>query len=118
MRSLLLVSIIDVTLTNVEVEAVVTLDPDAVLRDVWREMATRIATFLDYRKWPFGQDVDEADLITIANQTPGVATLTTTAFSPSVDVAVDSESLPTLTRLAITDSNTSEVIDAFLTVAF
>lgn len=119
-RSNLLVAITNVTLTSVEIDAVITLEPDAILEEVYRESTARLSDFLDFRKWADGEDVDEADLLSIVNSTPGVATLETGSFSPSSNVVVADGSLPTLVRVSLTDSisgNSYGVLDT-LTQSF
>jgi hypothetical protein len=117
-RSFMLVDLQELTLTAVEVQCTITLENDAVLRDVWKAAAGRLAAFLDYRKWSFGADVDEAELLAIVRQTSGVAGLVTSTFLPAADVAVDDESLPVLTRLTLTDQETGDVLNAELSVGF
>jgi uncharacterized phage protein gp47/JayE len=117
-RSYLTVECSNVTLTSVEVEAQITLDPDVTLEDVWKEAANRLASFLDHRKWAWGEDVDEADLLTIVNGTPGVATLVTATFLPASDVTVAVDSLPTLASLALEDTDSGDTMQADLAVSF
>lgn len=117
-RSYMLVSLDNVTLTAVEVEAVITLDPDYDLATVGKAAAAALAAFLDYRKWEFGTDVDEADLLTIVNTTAGVATLETASFLPAAQVSVDDDSLPVLVRLSLQDADTGDTWNADLAVSF
>lgn len=117
-RSYMLVEISNVVLTSVEVSAVITLDPNTTLRDVFKAAAAALVEFLDYRRWSWGADVDEADLLSIVNGVSGVASLETSSFSPAANVVVAANSLPTLTRLVLTDSNTGDSIGADLTVTY
>lgn len=117
-RSYMVTSIDNVLLTAVEVEAQITLDPDTDLRTVYVAAAARLADYLDFRKWPFGQTVDEAALLSIVQQTPGVASLVTATFQPASDVAVAATSLPTLARLSLQDTTTGAAINADLALGF
>lgn len=117
-RSYMDVSVDNVTLTSVECEYTITLQAGYTLEAVWRAAASRLADFLDWRKWAFGGDVDEADLLSIVNNTPGVATLETATAVPSSDVSVASTSLPSLVRLSLQDSTTGDTINATLAQSF
>jgi len=117
-RSHMVVNLRNIVLTAVEVEAKITLEPDAVLETVWKEASSRLAAFLDYRKWQWGGDVDEADLLSVVKGTPGVATLETAAFLPAADVVVAVTSLPVLARVSLQDTVSGETINASLAVSF
>ena len=117
-RSFMVTAASNLTLTSVEVDAEVTLEPGAVLETVWKEASNRLAEFLDFRKWDFGEDVDEADLLGIVNNTPGVATLSTGTFLPAADVAVGAESLPHFTRLSLKDLTSGNTCNATLSTVF
>jgi len=101
MRSGFTVVSSNITLTSIEVEALITLSPGFTLEQVWRDAASRLANYLDYRKWTFGQDVDEAQLLAIVRLTEGIESLDTSTFLPAADVAVADTSLPTLIRLSL-----------------
>lgn len=117
-RSYMTTDVDNITLTAVEVEAVITLEAGSTLEDVWRAAASAIVVFLDWRKWEFGTDVDEADLLTLVNNTAGLASLETASFLPASDVAVGADSLPTLVRLSLQDADTGDVINAELAASF
>lgn len=117
-RSYLSVSISNVTLTSVEVEARITLEPGYTLEEVWRAAADALVEFLDYRIWPWGQDVDEADLLTLVNSVAGVGSLETSSFLPAADTTVAADSLPTLARLSLEDMDTGATYNADLAVSF
>jgi hypothetical protein len=120
-RSHLTVELENIVLTSVEIEADVTLDPgsDAAavrLKAAWTLAADQYAIFLDFRKWERGRDVDEADLISILVQTQGIATVTTSTFSPASDIIV--VDIPVFTRLALTDTVSGETYGTFLETGF
>lgn len=117
-RSYMAVSLGNVTLTSVEVEAVITLNADATLESIGKAASSSLAAFLDYRKWKRGTAVDEADLLTIVNTTPGVATLESASFLPASDVAVGAESFPVLVRLSLEDATSGLTWNADLAVSF
>lgn len=109
LRSALRVEVLNLVPTAVEVEADITLDPGAGsnyerLTAAWRRAADALANRLDFRTWPAGQDVDEADLLSIVNATTGIATVATSSFQPSADVTVGATSIPVLTRLVLRDT--------------
>lgn len=118
LRSGMNVELVNTTLTAVEIEAQVTLDRNVTLEEAWRRAADRYAIFLDWRKWPAGDDVDEADLLGIMNQTEGVATVVTSTFRPASDVLVADDSFPNFTRLSMQDTATGDTINAELAVTF
>jgi len=122
-RSEARVELVNATMTAVEVDATVTLDPGTAtaaerLEAAYVAAADRLAAFIDFRKWQEGADVDEADLLSIVNETPGIATVNTAAFLPAADVAVAATSVPVLTRLVLTDETSNETIGADLTPEF
>ena len=110
------VTVTDVTFTSVEVTATISLRKDVNLNDVYIAAATRIANFLDWRVWDFGQDVDSADLLSLLNNTDGVDNVED--FTPTTDVSVAATSLPRFVRLALEDEDTGDIIDATLTQSF
>lgn len=117
-RSYMTVDLDNITLTSVQVSAQITLDPDATLEAVYRTAADRLAQYLDFRKWQFGAPVDEAALLSIVRQTPGVASLVTSTFLPAADVEVGDQSLPTLSSLSLQDLTTGNTINASLSETF
>lgn len=118
-RSNLLAEVVNGTFTSVEVYAQVGLEPNTSLRTVWKAAAERlVAQALDFRKRAFGQDVDEALLLSLVRQTPGVASLVTETFTPSADVAVGAYSLPRLTGLTLVDVATGDTLNPEFVVGF
>jgi uncharacterized phage protein gp47/JayE len=117
-RSYLTITLEEVTLTSVEIEAQITLEQGAVLEDVWRAYASKVATYLDWRKWVPGDDVDWAKLFDLLVVTDGVATVDPATFSPSADVDVVDFAIPTLARISIEDTATNDTINAELAESF
>lgn len=122
-RANLTVEVLNATPTAVEIEADITLAPGLGtprqrLIATWRRMADRIATFLDYRKWKAGQLLDEAALIAIAQQTPGVATLQSDSFVPEDDIEIDETSVPIFVRLFLRDLTSGQTYGADLQQVF
>lgn len=119
-RSQLTLDIVNITLTAVEVEAQITLEPNFTLQQVLRAAGDRLAVLqaLDYRKADFGVEVDNSGLLAIVRETSGVATLDTTTFLPSAPVPVVSDSLPRLIRLSLKDTVSGETINALVNVSF
>lgn len=117
-RSYMTVSLSNVSLTAVEVEATVTLEPGYTLREVYLEASARLGAYLDWRSWTGGQDVDEAALLALVRSTPGVSSLQTSSFLPASNVSVAIDSIPTLARLSLRDSETGSTINATLAQSF
>lgn len=117
-RSHLGIDVVNVEMTAVEVKATITLRPGYDLRGVYATAASRITEFLDIRKREFGEDVDEADLLVLVRQTPGVGSLETATFEPAANVEVAADSLPTLTRLWLIDATSGDQINATLTQTY
>lgn len=117
-RSYMKVEFQNITLTSVEVEARINLLPNYTLTQVWKAGADAIAKSIDYRTWPWGRSVDEADLLSTLNAVEGVAGIETSTFLPASNVIVSSESLPVLVRLSLMDLTTGETINAQLAVSF
>lgn len=117
-RSSMTVSLSNLTLTAVEIEAEITMDPDVTLSQVWQRASQLLVTYLDFRKWSFGQSVDEAALLSIVRQTPGCASLVTETFLPASDVPVSAISLPVLARVSMRDTATGDTINALISVSF
>jgi hypothetical protein len=123
LRSALAVEVHNMELTAIEVSAEVTLLPSTGtnterLARSWRAVADGLATLLDYRGWPFGQDVDSADLLAVVNAAEGIATVTVSSFTPAATVAVAATSLPKLVRLTLTDTATSVTFGATLEASY
>lgn len=123
LRSQLAVEVRNVETTSVEVEAEITLTPGTGtpaqrLEAVWRRCADKLATYLDWRKWPEAQLVDEAALLSIVRNTSGVATVTTSTFQPAADIEVPEASVPVFTRLVLTDISSSETFGADLQTSY
>lgn len=117
-RSHLVVELSNVVLTAVAIEARITKDANAVLRDIGIQASSDAADYLDLRQWLAGQLVDNADLIGIINNTPGVATVATDSFVPSADVVVASDSYPVLVSLSLLDTDSGEVFNGTFSVGF
>lgn len=117
-RSNMAVSLTNVRLTAVEIEARITLAPDTTLQEVGRRISASAAAFLDYRKWDFGTDVENADLLSLVNGASGVASLETSSFLPAAAVSVDDDSLPVLLRVSLEDIATGDTWNADLAVSF
>lgn len=117
-RSYMSVSLSNVTMTSVTVEARITLDPNADLRTVWRLAADAIAKYLDWRTWPWGSDVTASDLFNLVNDTEGVASVDVPSFLPAANVSVAADSLPTMVYLALEDTATGNTVGATLAVSF
>lgn len=117
-RSHMTVSLQNITLTAVEVEAQITIDTDTTLEAVWKSASGRLADYLDYRKWDFGADVDEAKLLSLLVDTPGVSSVDTAAFLPAANVVVAADSLPHLVRLSLLDTATATTVNASLSQSF
>lgn len=110
----------NITLTSFGVEARVTISPGYTLAEVWREAARRLATYLDWRLWDFGGTVDEAKLLSIVRETPGIASLETSSFIPAADTVMGATSLPVLAYLSLENIGVSPTvtINADLAVSF
>jgi uncharacterized phage protein gp47/JayE len=123
LRSQLAVDVRAVEETAVEVEATIGLTPGPGtpaqrLERVWRLCADRLAGYLDWRKWPEAQSVDESQLLSIVRNTRGVASLVTSSFLPSADVDVAAASIPMFTRLVLRDLNSSATFGATLRTSY
>lgn len=108
----------NVSKTSIEIEASIQLEPEYTLNQVWRSVSNNAAAYLDFRTWPFGQDPDDAALLSIVRQTAGVANVDTSTFLPASDPAVATDSLPVLTRVSLRNISTGETINASLAVSF
>jgi hypothetical protein len=122
-RATLSVEIENAVLTAVEITATITLDPGtgsarSRLRAAWLAAADRFADYLDWRKWPDGQAVDEAALLALLVGTNGVATVVTSTFTPAADIEVAETSIPSFTRLSLTDSTSGLTLQADLSQEF
>lgn len=120
LRSKLTVEVLNLELTAVEIEADVTLDPIVGLTPAerlaraWRNCADTLAVYLDFRKRAYGDDIDEAVLLSIVTRSDGVATVSTSSFLPASDVVVGDTSLPVLARLLLRDTASGETFGAVL----
>ena len=117
-RSFMSLHLENVTLTAIEVEARITLDPGATLEAIGKSASSTLAAYLDFRKWDWGVLVDEAALAAIVSTTDGVATLETSSFLPASDTLVAADSLPVLVRLSLEDIDSGATWNADLAVSF
>lgn len=117
-RSFMSIDLENIVLTSVEIDAEITIEATADLEEVWREYSNRVAAYLDYRKWSFGLTVEAAQLRRILEDVPGVASVDAGTFLPAADVTVSSLSLPTLTRISLLDLDSTDTINADLSVSF
>jgi hypothetical protein len=117
-RSYMTTDFENITLTAVEVDAVITLDPDATLAGVFAAAASALVTYLDFRKRQGGVSVVASDLLSIVDQTVGVASLDVPSFLPATDIPVAVDSLPTLVRLSLKDAVSGKTINAALSASF
>lgn len=117
-RSGILYTVANVSLTSLEVEAQIRLQPEYTLEQVWRAVSNAVATYVDFRTWPFGGDVDDAALLSIVRSVAGVANVDTATFLPSADLSVGAESLPVLTRVSVQNIATGGTINSSLAVSF
>lgn len=117
-RSHLAIELSNITLTAVEAEYQITLKPNADLRSVLVAASDTMAVYLDYRRWPFGEEVDNSKLLAIVRDTPGVASLDTSTALPAAPVTVGEESLPHLTRLSLLDTDSGRTLNAALAMGF
>lgn len=123
LRSTYAVEVLNLEATAVEVEADITLTPGSGtpqqrLEATWRKVADRLANYLDWRKWPEEEAVDEAKLLAIVRNTPGVASLQTSTFEPAADIEIAAASLPMLTRLVLRDLSSSASFGADLRTSY
>jgi phage-related baseplate assembly protein len=112
------VSLENVVMTAVEVEARVTLAPGYSLEQVFQSGAAALVALMDYRRLDFGTDVDEAKLLSALSGTEGIASVETSTFLPAADVVVGAYSLPVLARLSLMDTDSGVTINASLSVSF
>lgn len=117
-RSYMTVDVQNVTKTAVAIEVQGTIESGYTTEGVGRAAASRVADFLDLRKWGWGVDVDEADLLALVKRTPGMATLDTASFLPASDTVVGDKSLPYLTSLSLLNTTTSETFNGDLAQSF
>lgn len=117
-RSHMTVRISNVELTAIECEYEITLTPNTDLRTVYVAAADALAAHLDYRRWPFGEDVDDSALLAAVRNTDGIATLSTATALPDGPVTVDEESLPHLVRLSLHDRTSGRTINETLAQRF
>lgn len=100
----------DVTLTEVSITATITLARGYELRQVFINAASAVATYLDAETWAWGTDVDAGTLYDLVRAVDGVESLDPGDFTPASDVAVASDSLPTLVYLSLTDGATGDTV--------
>lgn len=117
-RSLLSVTLDDVTLTAVELDVTATILEGYDDEEVWRDLAKRAADFLDFRTWTEAETVDDADLLALANDTPGIGNIDTLTFAPAADVTVATGSFPYLTRVTLRNATTGDIRGADLAQEF
>ena len=104
----------NITLTSVEVSAIVTFASgpagetaaarQARFRAMWARIASALAGYLDLRYWVEGADVPESDLLKRVTEDAEIANVDLPTFLPANDVVVTV--FPKLGRLVLTDTQT------------
>lgn len=117
-RSYMAVRSANVDLVAIEIEAQVEMDPDVPLRRAWIDASARCASYLDYRRWPFGQTVDWLELLRIIGLATGVRSVMQSSFLPAGPVVIPSDGLPVLVRVSMQDLQTLQTINGSLAVSF
>lgn len=117
------IEVVNLVPTAVEVSAEVTLDPGVGttyerLVSAWGAAATNLATFLDWRKWPAEQSVDEADLLIQVKAAAGIATVVTSTFQPAAETVVAATSIPMIVRLTLVDQPSGTTFGAVLSTSY
>lgn len=123
LRSRVGIEVRNVQATAIEVVATVSLEPgtDTIpvrLRAAWRSAADRLATYVDWRRWPENSEVQAAELLGLVNRATGIANVVTETFQPSADVAVPAASVPMLVRLTLVELSTGEPFGADLRTTY
>lgn len=108
----------DIVPTEISVVATVTLERGYTLRDVWIQVCSNLANYLDLRTWPWGQSVDASAIYDIVRNTVGVAGLDPDDITPGSDVGVLDDSLPMLVYVELIDATTGDIVGADLTVEY
>lgn len=88
------------------------------LDEVIVNIQIEMTTFLDLRKWEFGEKVEWDDLLQICKEAEGVKTVIDKDFSPRIDIQVDSKKLPRLRAFTIKDVDTDTTVGEAFTNSF
>lgn len=118
LRSGLTVEAINVTLTAIEVEGEITLEPETTLEAAWRAASAALSDLIDPSRATRGEYVEAALLLSTLRNSTGIASLDSSTFLPAADVVVGANSLPTFARLSLRDRTSGTTINAELAQTF
>lgn len=123
LRSRMGIEVRNVEATAIEVVATISLEPGTETIPVrtqaaWRSAANRLATYVDWRRWPEGTAVQAAELLGIVNRAAGIANVVTETFEPAADVDVASASVPMIVRLTLIELSTGYTYGATLRTSY
>jgi len=109
------IRIANVVFTPITLDVKVHLDTGYTVDGIWPNVASKLANFIDWSRWDWGQNVDDADLISVVRNCEGITNVVTDEFYTHVDgglavpgdVFVAANSLPRLVSLEIRDASTT-----------
>ena len=98
-----------------------TLPGGTTIYTIFGQVADAIASYLDFRAWPWGQTVTDDNLLAVIKGVANVGDIDLTTFQVNgalADAPVGSESLPRFISLSMTDTGTSTTVGNSLTQSY
>jgi len=95
----------NISFTNVDVVFTTLITPGVTLNQAFANVADKLANYLNWQTWTWGEDVDDVKLLDACNEADGIENIDLSTFTPSSDVVVTDNSLPKLNLLTITSSD-------------
>ena len=112
------VTFVNVTFTAVSVNISLHRQPGYSLSQVFTNLANDLADFLDWSRWPFDQNVNQNDLLSLCRASEGVEQIEIRLFTPTQNIGVAKDSLPKLSNLTVVDRDTGESINTTIVTAY
>ena len=120
-RSADVVTCENVSFTGITISYSTKLPVGVDLSGIFRAVADAIASYLDFRTWPFGQGVADDSLLAVIKGVANGGDIDLATFTVNgvlADAPVGSESLPRFVSLTITDTGTSTTEGNSLTQSY
>lgn len=95
------INIVDIPFTSINVYIKVRPVDGASLQETFVSIADDIMDFLDFRRWPFGENVSSDDILNICLNNEAVDDIDVTTFSPSDNIDVANNSIPMLENITM-----------------
>lgn len=97
----------NISFTDIDIYAKISLETGYTLQDVFENISKNLADFLDWSALDFGIELDDADIVSIVNNSEGVKDIDLTTFRPDSNTKCANNSVPRLGFVYVENMNDS-----------